>query len=714
MYIFKIAFILSLLFTFSQAKELTFTQEELDFISQHPTLRVQNERSWAPLDFRENDQAKGYAVDYMKLISAKTGLKIEFITGRSWNSYLQMLKDKELDLISSIKMTPKREQYALFSHYPITELFSGILQKKDAEPLTSMKDLKGKKVAVVEGYYQEKVFRLNYPEIELVLARDTLDAMRMVISGKADATLEYDCVLKHNMSHNFLTDIHSLPLNAHRHFAPSPQYIAIRNDWPELKSIIDKTMKSISEKEVHELRQKWLGGMQERYPRLNKAEQGYISKTPYIRFCSDPNWMPIESIQKNKHIGISADHMREISKRLNVQFKLIPTTSWKESLKFIEEDKCDFLSASARTPEREKLLNFSTSYLELSLVITTRSDTFFIHSLKSIKDKKIGIVQDYAFENILRKDYPDVELVLVETANEGLQKVQNGEIYAYVDTLETTSQQLRTNSFSDLKISGKLQETISLGFGIQKENFLLFNILEKGINALSKEEKKAIYDKWFFIAVEHEIDYTLFLQFFAITVLVILFFVYRYRVTLNYNTQLLNINHELEHLNNQLEELSQTDQLTQLSNRRYLDMNLSKEITRAHRYKESFCIILVDIDFFKHVNDTYGHQKGDAVLKDTANILKTYSREVDIVGRWGGEEFLIILPQTRLDNAVRTAEKLRVKIAEYDFATGERLSASFGVTEFKLEEDDESSVLSRVDKNLYEAKETGRNKTISS
>ena len=710
----RLLFILSTLLIHTHAKELVLNHDELNFIKQNPTIRVQNERQWAPIDFIENGREKGFAVDYIKLLAEKAGLNIEFVSGRSWNTYLQMLKDKKIDLISSMKKTPKRQGYTLFCEYPITELFNAVLQKKGTPPLSSMDDLKEKTVAVVQGYYQEEIFKLHFPHIKLKMAKDTLDAMHLVANGEADATIEHECVLKYNISHHFLKGLHSIPLREERYFPPSPQYIGIRDDWPLLKSIIDKAMHSISEKEIQELRLKWLGGLQEKYPKLDKEEQNYINDRPYVTFCSDPNWLPIEKIADERHIGITADYLNEISKRLNISFKLVPTASWQESLSFISQGRCEFLSSVIRTPEREEFLNFSTAYLELSLVIATRSDTFFIHSLKNIKDKKIGIVQDYAYEDILRKDYPDVDLITVKSAYEGLKKVEKGEIYAFVDTLEATSEQLRTHSFADLKISGKLDENIALSFGIRKENHILFDILEKGINSLSKEEKKSIYDKWVYVAVEHDIDYTLMLQLLAIAVVIILFFIYRYRVTLNYNNQLLNINKELEYLNNQLEVVSQTDQLTQLSNRRYLDMALSQEITRSQRYNQTFCLILIDIDFFKKINDTYGHPKGDTVLMDTAHILRSHSRKVDIVGRWGGEEFLIILPETDLHNALGVAEKLREEIKTHNYGLDYPVTASFGVTEYEHDNDDESSLLSRVDANLYEAKETGRDKIISS
>jgi diguanylate cyclase (GGDEF)-like protein len=189
---------------------------------------------------------------------------------------------------------------------------------------------------------------------------------------------------------------------------------------------------------------------------------------------------------------------------------------------------------------------------------------------------------------------------------------------------------------------------------------------------------------------------------------------YRYKLTLNYNNQLLNINKELEKLNIQLEELSQTDQLTQVSNRRHLDTTLSSEIKRSRRYRSKLCVLLLDIDHFKKVNDTFGHPKGDEILKGVAKILNENSRQIDTVGRWGGEEFLIILSQVDLHHSTSMAEKLRELIKAYDFGLGYAVTASFGITEFDIEHDDEYSLLSRVDSNLYEAKEQGRDKIIAS
>jgi diguanylate cyclase (GGDEF)-like protein len=168
---------------------------------------------------------------------------------------------------------------------------------------------------------------------------------------------------------------------------------------------------------------------------------------------------------------------------------------------------------------------------------------------------------------------------------------------------------------------------------------------------------------------------------------------------------------DLEHVNNELQILSVTDKLTQVYNRVRLDEVLRAEMSRASRYGTPLSIALVDLDFFKQVNDVYGHTVGDEVLIRTAEILRSNIRSEDTVGRWGGEEFLIVFPQTEPDQAVLVAEKIRAAIESDSIGKAGRRSASFGVTGF-IPGDSEITILARADHALYEAKSKGRNLVV--
>ena len=160
---------------------------------------------------------------------------------------------------------------------------------------------------------------------------------------------------------------------------------------------------------------------------------------------------------------------------------------------------------------------------------------------------------------------------------------------------------------------------------------------------------------------------------------------------------------------------AQLDPLTKLPNRQAYDHQLNSEYSRWQRYDKPLTMIIADIDFFKKINDTFGHAAGDKVLKTVARVLQTNLRDTDFIARFGGEEFVILMPETQMDAATKVAEKLRTTIMECPFHSSNRkvpVTMSFGVCEFK-KGDTIDSVFDKADKALYQAKESGRNKVCS-
>ncbi len=157
------------------------------------------------------------------------------------------------------------------------------------------------------------------------------------------------------------------------------------------------------------------------------------------------------------------------------------------------------------------------------------------------------------------------------------------------------------------------------------------------------------------------------------------------------------------------EKLSVTDRLTGLFNRLKLDEALIYELERAKRYGHPLSIILFDIDHFKQVNDTFGHKVGDDVLASIAKVAAKKVRAIDIVGRWGGEEFMVICPETDLPSARAVAERIRTGVAAHSFPSVGRKTASFGVATV-LSKDNADAITRRADEALYRAKKGGRNR----
>lgn len=158
----------------------------------------------------------------------------------------------------------------------------------------------------------------------------------------------------------------------------------------------------------------------------------------------------------------------------------------------------------------------------------------------------------------------------------------------------------------------------------------------------------------------------------------------------------------------QLERDANTDPLTLLYNRRALDERLVQETARTRRQGLPLTVMLIDLDHFKRVNDEYGHNVGDRVLRGVSRCLSDHARKMDVVGRWGGEEFLVILPGTPVLEALETAERLRAVIEACPNETKGAITASFGIAQYRAGEAVET-LLERADRTLYGAKGAGRN-----
>ena len=159
-----------------------------------------------------------------------------------------------------------------------------------------------------------------------------------------------------------------------------------------------------------------------------------------------------------------------------------------------------------------------------------------------------------------------------------------------------------------------------------------------------------------------------------------------------------------------LKNLSQIDTLSGLYNRRFMNKKIEEEISKYKRYKIPFSVLLIDVDFFKKINDTYGHDKGDFVIKRISNLLKQNIRDSDICARWGGEEFLILVPNNNLDGALILANNLKELIEKNNFEIKENVTISIGVSTFD-ENSSQEKLLKSADIALYKAKENGRNRT---
>jgi polar amino acid transport system substrate-binding protein len=459
---------------------------------------------------------------------------------------------------------------------------------------------------------------------------------------------------------------------------------------------------------------------------LTTQEKYYLAQKGQLRLCIDPSWMPFESNIDGEHIGMTAEYFKLLEQKLEIPIKMIPTDTWSESLEYGKARKCDLFSLVMPTKERRTYLDFTQNYLSIPLVITTRLDELFVEKIEHLEGKKVGIVAGYAYGEILRQRYPQLKIVDVVNILEGLDKVKNGELFGFIDTLATTGYEIQKHYVGELKIAGKFDDKWELGIGTRNDEPLLQSIFNKAIGTISSQTHQEILNKWVSVNYTQETQRylkPLLLTFGLLVVLSsVLFIIVRTNAKLQEEIRGRKKTHkQLQEQLELIEKLSITDELTSLYNRRHFNDVFTREFSRAKREKNPIAFLMFDVDFFKAYNDTYGHQKGDMALKELGRLLKNFSkRGSDFAFRLGGEEFGMIYSEKTFEEALAFAQKLREEVEDLGIlhsssSISDHLSISIGLVYFESVKDiNENSIYKQADENLYKAKESGRNRVVAS
>ncbi len=693
------------------AENPLLSSEEVTWLQEHPApVRVHNESDWSPFNFNEAGEPKGYSIDYMNLVAAKVGLDVEYISGRSWSEFLEMMKDGSLDVMVNIASTKERRKYLAFTDaYFITRTSLYVLNSRTG--ISDLDDLAGKKIGFTRGFFFEDFIRKYYPEIEIVTFDSTLSSFKGVEQGVVDAAIEVPVVGQRVLREAQLSTVKKSGVISDPRFITT-FYIATRKDSPILRSIIQKGMDAVSPEEELFIRRKWKIEESTTSP-ISKDEKHYLSQLNSLKVCVNPDRLPLEAVNADGTLtGISSEFLKLLDERMEVSFSIVRSKSWSETLRFAEKGECDLLPMMTQTSDRSKYLNFTSPWLSVPVVVATRQDQIYISSLGQVTNHRFGVVKGLAITEILHSVYPDLKLVTVNSVKRGLEQVEDGELFGFIGTVPAISRTLQTESIPTVKISGDVGLDIDFSVGVKKDDAQLLGIVEKSLAAIDSAQIVNIYNRWLSIAYIDRFDYTRFWQMLAGFILLTSFLLYRYRRGVQITAKLRKAHAEIEAINLKLNEQARTDPLTMVANRLRLDEALFRELSRFERTQVPFSVILLDLDRFKQVNDTYGHHAGDMVLRSVAEILENNTRAHDLTGRWGGEEFLIICPSTSGEGSVSLAEHLRIAIMEKVYEEVPSQTASFGVA-IVVSGDSVNDLIRRADKALYRAKEGGRNRVES-
>jgi len=499
-------------FLYSYSKSSLNKKEKL-FIKNLKKIKVHNEKNWPPYNFNEHGIPKGFSIDYMNLLAKKIGLSIEYVSDKSWEQYLEMIKNKDIDIMLNVVDMPIRRDYINFTS-SYSKLLPSIFTRKDNKIIKEINDLNGKIVAVPKGFYTHSLLEKYYPKVKVKQTEDILQALQAVAFKKADAAISDFAVANFLLEKNGITNLKAVINIIDKNFQKTLT-IGSRKDLPLLKDVLQKGMNSINDEELLQLRRKWFGP---KFEILNKQvfftnnEKEFIQKTKIIKMCVDPLWAPLESIENGQYKGMIADYMSYFSKLMDIPFHLVQTSSWQQSLDFIKDKKCDILPAAAFTFERLKYVNFTKPYIFSPFVIATTNDKGFIETFEQISSKPIGMVRGYSSIDIFTNKYPNIKIIEFNSVTQALEAVRRKEIFGVIDTAATIGYSINKNKLHDLKIAGKLNETWEMGIGVRNDYTILLSILQKTINTLTSKERDEIYNNWISVKFERGINYNSFLR----------------------------------------------------------------------------------------------------------------------------------------------------------------------------------------------------------
>ncbi|MFO7809376.1 diguanylate cyclase [Guyparkeria sp.] len=688
------------------APAVTLSADEKAFLEKHRTVNIAMMVEHPPFTIVGDGSGNGFEHEVLHLIARKTGLGFEKTFG-AWGDSFRRFREGEVDVISSISYDENRTDFTLFTE-PYYELPIFVFVRDDFGDYSGLEDLAGHKVGVIE-----EIFYANDLEaaggMELRHYGTYQEMARALVLGEIDALVQNLTNINEIIKRRAYTNIRIAGELSLLDVGTEDLRFGITPDKPELRSIMQKGLDAITPAEWSTLTGRWLGmrgeGTHQARPaaiRLTDVERAYLDEAGHIDICIDPNWMPFERFDENgRHDGISADYFALFEDALGVDFRPLPVETWSESVEHLKAGDCELFSLAMRTPERETYAKFTDSYIQTPLVVATKSDVAFINDLSDLSGRAIAIPALYAFAELLREDYPDLDLVEVTDIDAGLAMVRSGEVFGYIGTLATIGYKLQTEYGGELRITGDSGKSWDMGVAVREDRPMLHGIMQKAVATITEEQRRDINNKWIAVRYDQRVDYTLLWQVSAVFALLIL------AGGLLYLKQ-AGLKRKLESAYEQAERLAVTDKLTGIFNRHRLDQALEEETRKAERYEETFGVLILDIDHFKPINDRFGHRAGDTVLREFVDVLRHNCRQTDILGRWGGEEFLIIAPHAEKATLLTLAEKLRTAIEATTFRDVERVTTSIGASVYQ-HGDNPDTLIKRADDALYEAKRQGRN-----
>ncbi len=480
--------------------------EEKAWISENPVLRVAATSDWPPFEYEDSSgNYSGITADIFRLVAQRVGLRAEFEID-TWSVIFDQLKRGDLDLAPGVSPSPQRAEDLLFTRPYLTSLI-GIWVRESTQNITQIADLEGKVVAIEEGYYLGDVLSDKHPEIRQRPVPSTLEALKALSTGKADAYLGTHTAGAY-LIERYLFE--GLKLVGYMDEKPVQLAMGIRKDAPLLRDILQKGLDSISEQEIQNIQRLYLGESVEFEAELvlTAEEREWLNAHKRLRLGVDPAWLPFEAINEHgEHVGVVSEYVRWIEEKLATSMSPVPELSWSEVVERAKAGEIDVISGMTPSPEREEFMLFSEPYLTMPMILVTREGARFIAGLDDLSGKRVAVVEGYVTEEYLRTSFPAIETQSYEDLTQCLRATAKGEVDAAFDNLASITYTIRSEQIRGLKVAATTTKNFELCFAVRKDWPELVGILDKVLTTMPRRTRESFYDRWVNVRLQSRVEW---------------------------------------------------------------------------------------------------------------------------------------------------------------------------------------------------------------
>jgi diguanylate cyclase (GGDEF)-like protein len=653
----------------------------------------------------QQGEAQGLFVDLWQQWSAITGKKIAFVPDTSFNN-LQNLAKGRIDVLIGFPDSRNLPDTIIpaYQLYSFQSQFFALRQSKSEVT-----------VGVFENAPYVDQLAAHYPAVKFKRYRHLPEMINATVSGELAGFFGAAATIPVRLQQLNQIDVFTAQADSK---ITSGIYSLVRADNLQLAGQIQQGFSSVPLDDLIAAEEKWVSASSLHYflqfrqqTPLTDTERSWLQSHPSFRVGILRDWAPMEFVDEDGNpSGVTVDMLQLLAQRMNVRFDIQAYDDFDTMLAALEQKDIDLIANVSERTERKRFARFTDEFWSIQWAVIGASNAPNIVSASELGGKKVAIYQDYQLARQLNDVYPTINIVKISTLRQGLDLLQQNKVDFVLESVEAASELLRRAGYIYLKVQ-MLEDLPSYPslIAVREDYAPLVVVLNKGLRSISKQERQQLYEKWFSFQITQGINKTqlrkLVWQIVGAAVL-LLTFVVVWNLSLRREVTLRRLAEQ------KMRFMATHDDLTKLPNRSLVKERIEQALLQHARHNEILALLFLDLDGFKVINDSHGHDVGDELLIKLAELLSATVRKSDTVARFGGDEFVILLTGLlSRDDAAIVAEKILHQLMQpITLSIGDvQIGASIGIAVYPDDGTDSTRLLKVADNLMYRIKQQGKN-----